>query len=309
MRAGFLERLERAHAHVAASVPEPPSVAVVLGSGLGPYLETRPGSTIEYSDIPGFPTPTVQGHRGLLNLGGGAAVFSGRFHYYEGFDPDDVVLPVFLAHRLGARRLILTNAAGAIRRDLSAGSLVLIRDHLNLMGMNPLRGPAHPTLGPRFPDMSAVYPADLREVARGCSPDTLPEGVYAALAGPSYETPAEIGMLAALGADLVGMSTVPEAIAAAYLGMGVLGISCVTNMAAGVLEAPLAHDEVLAVGREVAPRLAALLDRLLGVLTGSAAPGQAEGGTRARRAPGGAGRAQGALPGERVARKARSRNE
>jgi purine-nucleoside phosphorylase len=172
-------------------------------------------------------------------------------------------MPVFLAHRLGVKTLILTNAAGALRRDLAPGRLVLIRDHLNLIGMNPLRGPNPEGYGPRFPDMSGVYSKRLRELTRTVSGESLAEGVYAALAGPCYETPAEIRMLAALGADLVGMSTVPEAIAASYLGMEVLGISCVTNMAAGILDTPLSHEEVMETGRSVAPRLQALLDALL----------------------------------------------
>jgi purine-nucleoside phosphorylase len=260
---GFPEKVEAAFSSVAAAVSARPSVALVLGSGLGEYARAFGGAEIEYAAIRGFPVPTVAGHRGVLRVRRGAALFAGRFHFYEGFEPEEVVMPVFLAHRLGVRTLILTNAAGALRRDLEPGRLVLIRDHLNLMGMNPLRGPNPPGYGPRFPDMSGVYSKRLRELARAVSGESLTEGVYAALAGPCYETPAEIRMLAALGADLVGMSTVPEAIAASYLGMEVLGISCVTNMAAGILEAPLSHEEVVETGRSVAPRLQALLDALL----------------------------------------------
>jgi purine-nucleoside phosphorylase len=262
MRPGFQDRLDRAGTWVRERLDGPMSVAVVLGSGLGSYLPSRGGVEIEYSAIPCFPVPTVEGHRGVLRATGGVAVFSGRFHYYEGLDPEDVVMPVFLAWALGAKTVVLTNAAGAVRRDLQPGSLVLIRDHINLMGMNPLRGSAFPGLGPRFPDMTQVYPAKLRETARRVSGQALEEGVYAALCGPSYETPAEIRMLAGLGADLVGMSTVPEAIVASYLGMGVVGISCVTNLAAGILQAPLSHEEVLQTGRDVAPRFAGLLDAL-----------------------------------------------
>lgn len=270
MTHAFAERVDAAHAAVLSAVPAAHAgvrVAVVLGSGLGGFAGSFGGAEAGYSSIEGFPVPTVAGHSGVLRLRPGAALFAGRFHYYEGFSPEDVAMPVFLAHRLGAKTLVLTNAAGAIRRDLEPGSLVLIRDHINLMGINPLRGPHLARFGPRFPDMSAVYPERLRELARRAGGgSSLPEGVYAALAGPSYETPAEIRMLAALGADLVGMSTVPEAIAASSLGMEVLGISCVTNMAAGVLDRPLDHEEVLATGRAVEGRFAALLGALLAEL-------------------------------------------
>jgi purine-nucleoside phosphorylase len=260
VRAGYAERVEGAYAAVAPRLPERPSVAVVLGSGLGEYAEAFGGVTVDYRDIPGFPVPTVAGHHGTIHARGGAVLFAGRFHYYEGWEPDDVVMAVFLARKLGAGTIVLTNAAGAVRRDLRPGDIVLIRDHVNLMGMNPLRGPNPPDLGPRFPDMSRVYSPELRAVANRAAGMPLPEGVYAAFSGPCYETPAEVRMAERMGADLVGMSTVPEAIVAAYLGMRVLGISCVTNMAAGILDAPLRHDEVLEIGRVVAPRMAALLD-------------------------------------------------
>jgi purine-nucleoside phosphorylase len=265
---GFPARLEAAHASVAARAPGPVRVGVVLGSGLGEFARSFGGTEIDYSSIPDFPVPTVAGHSGVLRLRGSVALFAGRFHHYEGFSPDDVVMPVCLARRLGATTIVLTNAAGAIRREIEPGSLVLIRDHINLMGMNPLRGPHLPGFGPRFPDMSSVYSVRLRELARRVAGASLGlvEGVYAALAGPCYETPAEIRMLEAMGADLVGMSTVPEAIAACSLGTEVLGLSCVTNMAAGVLDKPLDHEEVLATGRAVAPRFAALLDALLAEL-------------------------------------------
>jgi len=260
---GFAQRVDEAYRSVAGLAAAPISAAVILGSGLGAYAERFGGTRVEYGSIRGFPLPSVQGHRGVLHIGGGIALFAGRFHHYEGLRPEDVVMPVFLARKLGARTMVLTNACGAVSRSLRPGELVLIRDHINLMGMNPLRGPNPAELGPRFPDMSEVYPRSLRDLARRAAGASMPEGVYAALAGPSYETPAEIRMLAAIGADLVGMSTVPEAIAASYLGMGVLGISCVTNMAAGILETPLRHEEVLETGRLVAPRLERLLDALL----------------------------------------------
>jgi purine-nucleoside phosphorylase len=262
---GCAARVEEAFAAVAARTGDRPEVAVVLGSGLGAFAETFGGTEVGYASISGFPVPTVAGHRGVLRVRGKVALFAGRFHYYEGFEPEDLAMPVLLARRLGAKTLILTNAAGAIRRELEPGGLVLIRDHINLMGMNPLRGPHVPELGPRFPDMSSVYPRHLRDLSHRVAGDAGPlaEGVYAALAGPCYETPAEIRALEAQGADLVGMSTVPEAIVASWLGMEVLGISCVTNMAAGVLDRPLSHEEVLETGRRVAPRFAALLEAVL----------------------------------------------
>jgi purine-nucleoside phosphorylase len=195
-------------------------------------------------------------------IGSSVAVMAGRIHYYEGHAIQDVVLPVFLLHRLGVRTLVVTNAAGSLNRTYSVGELVLIRDHINLMGVNPLRGP-NPGQGPRFPDMSGAYDPGLRALARKVSEAPLQEGVYAGLSGPSYETPAEIRMLAAIGADLVGMSTVPEVIAASYLGIRVLGISCVTNMAAGMLPQPLNHAEVIQAGREAGPRFVGLLSSIL----------------------------------------------
>jgi purine-nucleoside phosphorylase len=267
MRAGFTERVEAAFASLPAGARERrPPVGIILGSGLGSFATGVRGTAVALASIHGMPRPTVEGHSGVLTVGRDAAVLAGRVHYYEGNEGDDVILPVFLLHRLGVRTLVVTNAAGGINRSYSPGDLVLIADHLNLAGYNPLRGPDTGP-GPRFPDMSAAYSSRLRALAREAAGGPLAEGVYAALAGPCYETPAEIRMLAALGADLVGMSTVPEVIAAASLGIEVLGISCVTNMAAGILEQPLDHAEVIARGREAAPRFARLLEgtvRLLG---------------------------------------------
>ncbi len=268
MKAGFRARVERAVASARGRIgtaPQP-EVAVVLGSGLGDLVDRIEGVTVAYGQIDGFPTPTVSGHRGLLRVGevDGAgrrlavAVLAGRFHAYEGREIEEVVLPVFLAAGLGARTLIVTNACGAVNEAYRPGDLVLIRDHINLMGVQPLIGPADEGLGPRFPDMSEAYSRRLRGLAHRVSPD-LPEGVYAALSGPSYETPAEIRMLRVLGADLVGMSTVPEVIAARFLGLEVLGVSCVTNMAAGILQRPLSHAEVVETGARAAGRFAQLL--------------------------------------------------
>jgi purine-nucleoside phosphorylase len=272
MERGFEQRLAAAAESLAAHGERKPSIGIVLGSGLGAFASSVRGAEIPYSSIRGFPLPTVAGHSGVLVLGGDLAVLAGRIHFYEGRPIDDVVFPVFLLNRLGVRVLIVTNAAGGINRSYSPGDLVLISDHINMMGVNPLRGP-NPGGGPRFPDMSAAYSSRLRAVAREASERPLAEGVYAAFPGPSYETPAEIRMLERIGADMVGMSTVPEVIVAGYLGMEVLGISCITNMAAGILEAPLDHSEVVARGKEAAPRFTRLLEQTVQRLGGRVGDG------------------------------------
>jgi purine-nucleoside phosphorylase len=252
-----------------------PKTAVILGSGLSGVGEGLGLEAIPFAKIQGFPQTGVQGHAGILYLGKDRAVMAGRFHHYEGRPMDDLVLPVFLLKELGVERLVLTNAAGAVNSGYRPGNLVLIKDHLNLMGTNPFIGPnpqdaAGKYLGPRFFDMSRAWPAALRDIAQSAAKEALgaklPEGIYAALSGPSYETPAEIRMLRTLGADLVGMSTVPEALAASYLGLECLGISCVTNMAAGILDAPLNHAEVIETGKRVEEGLKALISLLLGRL-------------------------------------------
>jgi len=238
---------------------------MVLGSGLSGVIDRFDGQDVGYGDIHGFPEPTVEGHRGILRISERTALCAGRFHYYEGLSLDDVVMPIFLLAQLGVRTLVITNAAGAINPEFAPGDIVIIRDHLNLMGAHPLRGPNDPAFGPRFPDMSSAYTPELRRLAKQLAADgnlaerPLPEGVYAALSGPSYETPAEIRMLAVFGADLVGMSTVPEVIAASYLGLDVLGFSCVTNAAAGLSGAPLDHREVVDTGRRIERKLGDLL--------------------------------------------------
>ena len=269
MRQGFTERVQAAFDALPAATRERrPSIGIILGSGLGDFARRVRGAAVSLASIPGMPKPTVEGHGGVLTVGRDVAVLAGRVHYYEGHEADDVVMPVFLLHRLGVRTLVVTNAAGGINRSYAPGDLVIISDHLNLAGFNPLRGPdAGP--GPRFPDMSAAYSPRLRALAREAAGAPIAEGVYAALAGPSYETPAEIRMLAALGADLVGMSTVPEVIAAGSLGIEVLGVSCVTNLAAGILAQPLAHAEVIERGREAAPRFARLLGETVRLLGGA----------------------------------------
>lgn len=230
------------------------AVGVVLGSGLGHVADVvvdNGGRAVEYGAIPHFPTSSVEGHKGRLVAGrvGGARVvlMQGRVHRYEGYGASQVVFPIRVLHALGVRRLMVTNAAGGLGDGFAAGDLMLIEDHLNLTGDNPLVGQNDERFGPRFPDMSDAYAAHLREVAAKVAAErSLPlrRGVYAGLLGPSYETPAEIRMLKTLGAHAVGMSTVHEVIAANHLGMEVLGISCISNLAAGISPVKLSHDEV-----------------------------------------------------------------
>lgn len=242
------------------------TTGLVLGSGLSGVQQSINGREIPFSEIEGFPSPTVKGHSGILKISEKCAVMAGRFHYYEGYGIDDVVLPVFLLKKLGVENIIITNAAGGINRSYSPGELVLIRDHLNLTGINPLIGKNIDKYGPRFPDMSTAYSKSLMELALQINPD-LKKGVYAGLTGPSYETPAEVRMLELLGADLVGMSTVNEVIASRYLGINVLGISCVTNMAAGIVETPLDHSEVIETGKKAEAELTRLVLELIRRLT------------------------------------------
>lgn len=248
-----------------------PSVGVVLGSGLGGFADALEGTVeIPYEDVPGWPAATALGHAGTLVLGRfdgvPVAVMRGRAHLYEGHPAGKVVFGVRVLAALGVRTLVLTNACGAIREDLAPGDLVLISDHLNLQGTSPLVGPNDDALGPRFPDMSNAYDPRLRALAREAADrlgQELGEGVYAAWLGPAFETPAEIRMIRALGADLVGMSTVPEVLAARHMGVRCLAVSCVTNMAAGILPEPLDAEHVLAVGASAQGRLTALLRELL----------------------------------------------
>jgi purine-nucleoside phosphorylase len=245
-----------------------PRVGMILGSGLGSFADTLAGARkISFADIPGFAASTVVGHAGNLVHGTAHGVpvvaMQGRIHYYEGHDIAKVIFPARVLVALGCKTLIITNAAGGLDPAMSPGDLVVLRDHLNLLGVSPLRGPNDDSLGPRFPDMSEVYDRKLRAIAADAGKSIglrLREGVYAALPGPSYETPAEIKMLRTLGADLVGMSTVPEAIAARHMGARVLGISCVTNLAAGIATHTLSHDEVT----ETAARVRGQFEKLLG---------------------------------------------
>ena len=267
-----LERLDTAAGVIAdATGRDRHALAIVLGSGLSDYAAGLPGAVeVPYSDIPGFPVPRVEGHTGALYSaeidGEPVMVLAGRVHAYEGWDLADVVFAVRTAVTSGCGTIALTNAAGGVGEHLEPGDLVLITDHLNLTARNPLMGANDSRLGPRFPDMSAVYPDRLRATAKevGERVDVpLKEGVYAWFLGPSYETPAEVQMARRLGAELVGMSTVPEAIAVRHMGSDVLGISLVTNLAAGISPTPLSHEEVTETAAAARDRFTRLLDALL----------------------------------------------
>ncbi len=229
-----------------------PELGIILGSGLGDFADGLDSVNIKYSDIPGFQASKVEGHKGQLvfaNLEGkNAVIMQGRYHFYEGYPLTSVVYPIKVMRLLGVKNLIVTNAAGALHKGLTPGDLMLIKDHINFMGENPLRGENDSSLGVRFPDMSEIYKKNLRLIAKEKAQSLglkIKEGVYAAVSGPSYETPAEIKMLGIMGADAVGMSTAPEAIVAAYCSINVLGISCITNYAAGVSDSTLSHNEVI----------------------------------------------------------------
>lgn len=265
--AGEFARAEAAAKFIRVRAKLRPEIAVVLGSGLGAFAdELESAMRIPYARIPNFPRSTAVGHAGQLVIGKvfgiSVAAMQGRVHLYEGYSPAEVVFPMRALWRFGIRAVILTNAAGGINLSFKQGALVIIRDHINLLGANPLTGLNDDRFGPRFPDMTAAYDKNFRnaalEEARRLQIE-IHEGVYAAVPGPSYETPAEIRYLRTIGADLVGMSTVPEVIAARHLGIRVLGISCVTNMAAGIWDQPLSHKEVLETGQRVSGQFVALL--------------------------------------------------
>lgn len=261
-------RIERAAQ--AVSKLGKPEVAVVLGSGLSDVLPLEGARSLSFGDIPGFPVPTVAGHAGRVEVGRASGrellVQRGRIHYYEGYELSEVVIPVRAYALLGIKTLVITNASGGIAAGFHPGDLVLISDHINMLGGNPLRGPNLERLGPRFPDMTQAYDPELRARAKEVAARLgiqLKEGVYLATPGPAYETPAEIRAFRRLGADLVGMSTVPEVIAARHAGIRVLGISCVTNYAAGLAGQPLSHEEVIETTRRKAAELSKLLTALV----------------------------------------------
>ncbi|MBO8170612.1 MAG: purine-nucleoside phosphorylase [Bacillaceae bacterium] len=247
------QAVQEAKTFIEKKVDLRPEIGLVLGSGLGVLAEEiEDPVVIKYPDIPHFPVSTVEGHAGQLVVGmlkGKKVVaMQGRFHYYEGYDLKEVTFPIRVMKALGIEKLIVTNASGGINEDFEPGDLMLIQDHINMTFRNPLIGPNEDEWGVRFPDMSSAYSPELRELARRVADRqglSLREGIYVGLIGPSYETPAEIRMLRKLGGDAVGMSTVPEVIVARHAGIEVLGISCISNMAAGILPQPLSHEEVM----------------------------------------------------------------
>jgi purine-nucleoside phosphorylase len=260
-------RAERAAKFILSKTKLRPKIALVLGSGLGAFADDLAGAVkIPYAKIPGFPRSTAIGHAGRLVIGNvdnvAVAAMQGRVHFYEGYSAKEVVFPMRVLGRLGIRAAILTNAAGGINLEYKQGGLVILRDHIDLQGTNPLIGANDERFGPRFPDMTQAYWKSYRQAALAEAKRLgieVHEGVYAALTGPSYETPAEIRYLRTIGADLVGMSTVPEVIVARHMGMRILGISCVTNMAAGILDQVINHAEVMETGERVKTQFVALL--------------------------------------------------
>ena len=273
METSVYDRAETSARYIREHAKREIDVAVVLGSGLGAFAEVLSDRTVvPYEDIPDFVRSTVEGHSGRLVIGRlpeteiTVGVMQGRFHYYEGYSLDEVTLPIRAFHALGVERLILTNAAGGVNDGFAEGSLMLITDHINLMMISPLRGKHDNRFGNRFPDMTEVYSRSFQELARSAAARIglpLNEGVYLALQGPNYETPAEIRMMRILGADAVGMSTVPEAIVARQMGMRTIGISVITNAAAGITNGPIEHAEVMKIGERVSRELCLLLSEII----------------------------------------------
>ena len=265
-----MKRIDEAAAKVLA-VCGKADIGVILGSGLGDYAEALEDAVkLPYSEIPGFPRSTVAGHAGMwccgTLYGKRVVMMQGRFHYYEGYGMKDVTLPVRVMQKIGVKTLVVTNAAGGVNLGYHPGELMVIGDMFSMTAQNPLIGPNLDAFGPRFPDMSCAFDKELRALAHECANEqgfALREGVYAQMTGPTYETPAEIRMMRTLGADAVGMSTVPEVIVARHGGMRVLGISCITNMAAGILDQPLNHAEVTETANRVKGQFRNLLDRII----------------------------------------------
>ena len=265
-----MKRIDEAAAKVLA-VCGKADIGVILGSGLGDYAEALEDAVkLPYSEIPGFPRSTVAGHAGMwccgTLYGKRVVMMQGRFHYYEGYSMKDVTLPVRVMQKIGVKTLVVTNVAGGVNLGYHPGELMVIGDMFSMTAQNPLIGPNLDAFGPRFPDMSCAFDKELRALAHECANEqgfALREGVYAQMTGPTYETPAEIRMLRTLGADAVGMSTVPEVIVARHGGMRVLGISCITNMAAGILDQPLNHAEVTETANRVKGQFRNLLDRII----------------------------------------------
>lgn len=273
MTGSIFDRAQTSARRIRERIARDIDVAVVLGSGLGSFAETlEDQAVIPYEEIPDFERSTVEGHSGRLVVGKlpsteiVVGVMQGRFHYYEGYSLDEVTLPIRAFGAMGLRKLVLTNAAGGVNPEFKQGDFMLISDHINLMMISPLRGQHDKRLGERFPDMTEVYSKEYRRIAKEAADEiglNLREGVYMALQGPNYETPAEIRMMRALGADAVGMSTVPEAIVARQMGMTTLGVSLITNAAAGIEEGPINHAEVMEMGQRVSSEFSDLMTRII----------------------------------------------
>lgn len=272
----MLKDYQTAAEYVQSKITKAPEIGLILGSGLGVIAnQVQQAIRIPFTDIPGFPESTVEGHQGRVVIGElqgkQVLVMQGRFHFYEGYALEQVTLPVRMMKALGIENVLVTNAAGGINEDFQAGDLMLITDHLNLTGQNPLIGANEDSLGVRFPDMSQAYTPEYISLAEQVAKSLdikLQKGVYVGVTGPSYETPAEIRMMRYLGADAVGMSTVPEVIVATHAGMKVLGISCISNMAAGILDQPLTHDEVMETADLVQEKFISLVLALIHRLEG-----------------------------------------
>lgn len=271
MKKDLISKINEARDYILEKIGLIPEIALILGSGLGDMAEeAEDKKIIDYKDIPNFPVSTVQGHKGRLVFGKmrgkNVAFMQGRFHYYEGYRMEDVVFPVWVFRALGVKKLIVTNAAGGVNTSYKPGDLMLIKGHINYTNNNPLIGPNIEEFGPRFPDMSEAYSKELTEVvmkSAAANNIKLQEGTYIYLTGPSYETPAEIRAFRILGADAVGMSTVPEVIAANHCGIKVAGISCITNMAAGILDKPLNHKEVMETADRVKENFSKLIKSVI----------------------------------------------
>ncbi len=274
MENNLMKKIDEARAYLADKLGYTPEIGLILGSGLGELGEEVEDKVyISYGDIPNFPVSTVEGHKGRFVfgtlMGRKVAVMQGRFHFYEGYKMQEVVFPIWVMKALGIGKLIVTNAAGGINTGFVPGDLMIIKDHINYTNLNPLIGPNNEAFGPRFPDMSAAYSREMIQIIKDSAAALelkLQEGVYVLLTGPSYETPAEIKALRILGADAVGMSTVPEVVTANHCGMAVAGISCITNMAAGILDQPLDHNEVMETAEKVKVRFSSLIKTVVGRL-------------------------------------------
>jgi purine-nucleoside phosphorylase len=266
-----LDRIDKAYDYLSSHVRKRPEVCIVLGSGLGGYADNISGAeVIAYKDVPGFPVSTVEGHAGRLVFGQkygiDIACMQGRFHCYEGYGADETVIPLRALIKMGVKKLLITNAAGGVNLNFKPGDIMIIEDHINITFLNPLAGANIDEFGPRFPDMTYAYDKKLTAAIKDAAKDNgirVRTGVYAMMKGPSFETPAEIRAMRALGADAVGMSSIPEVIAAAHAGVSSAAMSCITNMAAGILDKPLSHQEVIETGKIAADNIKKLIDGFL----------------------------------------------